>query len=86
MSYNYRTQYTCSSNISFDLNGDKVSNIKFFGGCDGNLRAIAKILEGKSVSEIEGYCRGVECGRKMTSCSDQLAIAVRKAYDEEQGK
>lgn len=86
MSYNYKTQFTCASNITFDLEGDKVTNIQFYGGCDGNLRAISRILEGKSVSEIEGYCRGVQCGRKPTSCSDQLAIAVRKAYDEEQGK
>lgn len=86
MSYEYKTQGTCSVKISFDLEGDKVHNIKFFGGCPGNLKAISKLLEGESVSYIENKLLGNTCGMRGTSCADQLAKAVRKAYDESQNE
>lgn len=82
MEYNYKTKGTCSVEISFDLNGDKVTNIKFMGGCPGNLKAVSKLLDGQSVSYIEEKLLGNECGMRGTSCADQLAIAVRKAYEE----
>ncbi|MBQ1476799.1 MAG: TIGR03905 family TSCPD domain-containing protein [Erysipelotrichaceae bacterium] len=81
MRYSYTPQTVCASKISFDLDGDIVSNISFERGCPGNLKAISKLLEGKSVSYIEEMLRGNTCGYKNTSCADQLAIAVRKAYD-----
>lgn len=82
MEYKYKTKGTCSVEISFDLNGDKVTNIKFMGGCPGNLKAVSKLLEGQSVSYIEEKLLGNQCGMRGTSCADQLAIAVRKAYEE----
>jgi len=82
MHYEYRTQNTCSQLISFDLEGEHVHNIHFMGGCDGNLKAISKLLEGATVDEIERKLRGNTCGRRPTSCADQLAIAVRRAHDE----
>ena len=82
MHHDYKTQMTCSQMISFDLNGDVVSNISFLGGCNGNLKAISKLVDGWTVEKIEEYLRGNTCGRRPTSCADQLAIAVRKAYDE----
>ena len=82
MRYNFRTQGVCSRTISFDLDGDVVSNIRFTGGCNGNLKAISKLVDGWTVDKIEQYLRGNTCGRRPTSCADQLAIAVRKAYDE----
>ncbi|MBQ7340064.1 MAG: TIGR03905 family TSCPD domain-containing protein [Clostridia bacterium] len=82
MNYKYKTKSVCSSEITFDIDGDVVSNIKFTGGCNGNLKAIAKILDGYTVSEIEKKLKGNTCGFRSTSCADQLAIAVRKAYDE----
>ena len=82
MRYNYKTQYTCSTNISFDLDGNVVSNVQFTGGCNGNLKAISKLVDGMTVDQIEGYLKGNTCGYKPTSCADQLAIAVRKAYTE----
>ena len=85
MRYEYQTEYTCSREISFDLDGDKVSNIRFVGGCNGNLKAISKLVDGWTVDKIEQYLRGNTCGPRPTSCADQLAIAVRKAYEEEQG-
>lgn len=82
MRYEYKTENTCSQLISFDLEGNHVKNIEFYGGCNGNLKAIAKLLEGATVEEIEEKLRGNTCGRRPTSCTDQLAIAVRKAYNE----
>lgn len=82
MEYKYKTKGTCSVEISFDLNGDKVTNIKFMGGCPGNLKAVSKLLDGQSVSYIEEKLLGNQCGMRGTSCADQLAIAVRKAYEE----
>ncbi len=82
MRYDYRTEVVCAQVISFDINDDVITNISFMGGCNGNLKAIAKLVDGWTVDKIESYLRGNLCGRKPTSCADQLAIAVRKAYDE----
>lgn len=82
MKYSYKTTGTCSVQIDFDINDDIISNIVFKGGCNGNLKAISKLLEGKSVDYIESMLRGNQCGARGTSCADQLAIAVRKAYEE----
>ena len=82
MRYTYKTQFTCSQMISFDIEGNVITNIQFLGGCDGNLKAISKLLEGATVETIEEKLRGNTCGRRPTSCADQLAIAVRKAYNE----
>ena len=81
MRHEYKTENTCSQLISFDLVGNVVSNIEFCGGCNGNLKAISKLLEGATVEDIEEKLLGNTCGRRPTSCTDQLAIAVRKAYD-----
>ncbi len=81
MRYSYQTKGTCSQQIDFDLDGDVVSNIEFFGGCNGNLKAISILCDGMTVDEIEDKVKGVQCGFKPTSCSDQLATAVRAAYD-----
>lgn len=81
MHYSYRCKGTCSQIIEFDLNEDKVSNIKFMGGCPGNLKAISKLVDGWSVEKINQYLKGNTCGYKQTSCADQLAIAVKEAYD-----
>ena len=72
--------------IDIDLDGDVVSNIEFIGGCNGNLKAISKLVDGFTVEQIEQKLLGNTCGMKPTSCADQLAKAVRKAYDEENSK
>ncbi len=79
MQYTYKTSGVCSQQITFDLDGDKVSNVSFLGGCDGNLKAISKLVDGMSVDEIESKLKGNLCGSKGTSCADQLAKAVRTA-------
>lgn len=79
MQYTYRTKGTCSSQITLDIDGDVVSNVKFVGGCPGNLKAIPLLVEGMKVEDIENKLLGVRCGMKATSCADQLAHAVREA-------
>ena len=86
MSYSYKTSMVCASQIDFDLDGDVVTNISFTGGCNGNLKAIAKLVDGWTVQQIEDKLKGNTCGRKSTSCADQLARAVRQAYDELQAE
>ena len=81
MKYSYRTKGVCSAQINFELNGDVVSNVEFIGGCNGNLTAISKLVNGMTVDQIEGYLKGNTCGYKSTSCADQLSIAVRQAYE-----
>ena len=82
--YNYLTSGTCSQVISMDLDGDRVHNIQFMGGCDGNLKAISTLVDGWTVDQIADKLTGIQCGRKTTSCGDQLAHAVRAAYAAEQ--
>ena len=82
MTYRYPTRGTCASMISFDIDGDVITNISFTGGCNGNLKAISKLVDGWTVERIESYLLGNTCGGRPTSCADQLAKAVRKAYSE----
>ena len=79
--YDYLTQYTCSKVISLDLDGNVVHNVVFTGGCDGNLKMISKIVEGWTVEQIADKMSGNLCGRRGTSCADQLAKAVQAAYE-----
>lgn len=82
MRYEMTPQGVCASRISFDLDGDVVTNVVFTQGCNGNLKAISKLVDGMTVGQIEGYLKGNLCGMKNTSCADQLARCVRKAYEE----
>ncbi len=82
MEYNFKTQSVCAMKIKFDINDDVISNIQFQGGCNGNLKAISKLVDGWTVDEIEGKLLGNTCGMRGTSCADQLAKAVRQAYNE----
>ena len=81
MSYVYKTKGTCSSQIEVELDGDIVKDVKFTGGCNGNLKAIPRLVEGMTVDEVERRISGIPCGMKGTSCGDQLAKALREAYN-----
>lgn len=81
MRYSYKTRGTCSMQIDFDIEGNIITNIAFLGGCNGNLKAISKLVNGMSVEEIEEKLKGNTCGMRPTSCADQLAIAVREALE-----
>ena len=81
MKYSYKTTNTCARVIEFELNDNVVTNVKFFGGCPGNLQALPKLVEGMTVEEIENKIGGINCGGRGTSCADQLARAVREAIE-----
>lgn len=83
MEYIFNTQNTCAKRISFNLDGNVVSNVKFLdGGCPGNLQALPRLVEGMTVEEINEKIGGIICGQRGTSCADQLARVVKKAYEE----
>ena len=81
MKYTYRTKGTCSQQIDLEINDDIITNVKFYGGCDGNLKAIPILVEGLTVDQIAEKCAGIQCGFKNTSCADQLAKAVLAARE-----
>ena len=77
--YQYTTQGTCSRTILFDLEKGKVKNVSFIGGCNGNLKGIAALVEGMDAAEAIARLEGIKCGPKTTSCPDQLAQALKAA-------
>ena len=79
MQYEYKTKGTCSQRILFDIENGKVKNVQFIGGCNGNLKGIASLVEGMGVEEIIARLEGIHCGMKATSCPDQLAAALKEA-------
>lgn len=81
MAYSYNPKMVCSRRITFDLEGDVVRNVSFEGGCNGNLKAVSKLVDGMTVEQIEAKLKGNTCGMRPTSCADQLCIALRKALD-----
>lgn len=79
MDYSFATKGTCSTKIDFDINDNIITNVRFTGGCNGNLQAVSKLVDGKSADEIEALLKGINCNGRGTSCADQLARAVREA-------
>ena len=77
MQYTYKTKGTCSREISFEVNEGKVTNVQFFGGCNGNLKGIGALVEGMNIDEVIARVEGIKCGMKSTSCPDQLAQALK---------
>ena len=75
----YKTKGTCSSQISFDIKDNKVYNVVFTGGCNGNTKGIASLVEGMDADEVIKRLEGTTCGFKPTSCPDQLAKALKQA-------
>ena len=79
MQYTYKTKGTCSQMINFEVEDGKVKNVQFFGGCNGNLKGIAALVEGMDIDDVIARIEGVKCGMKSTSCPDQLAQALKQA-------
>ena len=75
--YEYKTKGTCSQMIFFDVQDNKLTDVRFMGGCNGNLKGIAKLVEGMDIDEVIARVEGVTCGMKKTSCPDQLAQALK---------
>ena len=75
--YKYQTQGTCSQEIFFEVDEEnRLHNVRFVGGCDGNLQGIGRLIEGMKMEEVAAKLEGIRCGYKSTSCPDQLATAL----------
>lgn len=79
MEYTYRTRGTCAQQIKFELENGIVKNVSFYGGCNGNLQGISKLVEGQKAEDVIEKLRGIKCGFKQTSCPDQLSAALTEA-------
>ena len=80
--HTFNTRGTCSRQINFDIVDGNVHNVSFVGGCDGNLKAIAKLVEGAPADRVIEVLAGNTCGMKKTSCADQLTRAIEAARAE----
>ncbi len=77
--YTYRTHRICSSQIDYDLEDGVIHNLKFAGGCPGNLKAIGMLVEGRKAEEVIPLLENVDCGGKGTSCPAQFAASLKEA-------
>ena len=68
MEYTYRTKGTCSQMIQFTVENGVVSNVQYFGGCNGNLKGIGALVNGMNIDEVIARLDGIKCGMKQTSC------------------
>lgn len=76
-SFEYKPHNICPNLITFDIDDNKVRNVKFNGGCNGNTTGISMLVEGMSLDEVEEKLKGIPCGNRQTSCPDQLARAIK---------
>ena len=83
MTFEYKPQGVCARHLKFDIEDGIVKNVKFTGGCNGNLQGISALCEGKPIDEIINAVKGIRCGFKSTSCPDQLAKALTQALESE---
>ncbi|MCC8028263.1 MAG: TIGR03905 family TSCPD domain-containing protein [Lachnospiraceae bacterium] len=81
MSYTYRTKGTCSTRIEVELDGDIIKEVRFTGGCSGNLQAVSRLVAGRTVDEVVNTLSGIRCGMRPTSCGDQLSRALLAAQE-----
>ena len=81
--YDFTPRGVCSRNIHFCLDGELIRDVRFTSGCDGNLKAIAKLVEGRPAREVAETLRGNDCSGRGTSCADQFARAIEEALSEE---
>ena len=79
---NFKTQGVCSREISFEVENNKLKNVRFVGGCSGNTQGVARLVEGMDIDEVIARKECINCGFRSTSCPDQLAQAL-KQYKEE---
>ena len=72
----YQTKGTCAAYIDIELDGEIIRPVSFYGGCNGNLQGISKLVEGMNAKDAIAKLKGIKCGFKPTSCPDQLAVAL----------
>lgn len=80
--FTYMTRGTCSQRIDIELDGETIKSVKFFGGCNGNLKGISQLVTGMNAKSVIEKLRGTTCGFRNTSCPDQLSIALEQALNE----
>lgn len=79
MKYEYITRGVCARKIDFEIDENGiVHNVSFLGGCNGNLKAIAKLVEGMEATKVIELLEGNICGMKSSSCADQLTKALKE--------
>lgn len=83
MRYRYETKGTCSRLIEFSVEDGILKDVKYTGGCSGNLQGISKLVEGMKVEDVIEKLRGIGCGVKGTSCPDQLSKALEATVKKE---
>lgn len=81
MTYEYKTKGTCSRNIVLEMDGDTIQSACFEGGCNGNLKGICSLIQGRDAGDIIEMLEGTTCGDKTTSCPDQLSKALKSYLD-----
>lgn len=79
MKYTYNTQGTCSTKIDYEILDNKIHNVVFTNGCNGNLKAVSRLVEGEDVDKVISKLKGITCGFRNTSCGDQFARALEEA-------
>lgn len=77
--YDYRPSGVCARSLGFDIEDGALHNVKFEGGCNGNLKAIGLLLEGADAEQTARTLAGNTCGPRPTSCADQLSQAINAA-------
>lgn len=80
--YTYAPEGVCAYEIAFSLEDGALHDVAFAGGCNGNLKAIGKLLEGTDAERAVRLLRGNTCGSRPTSCADQLSRAIEAALAE----
>ncbi|MDY2637816.1 MAG: TIGR03905 family TSCPD domain-containing protein [Phascolarctobacterium sp.] len=75
--FEYAPQGVCSRKINFNIIDGKLHNVRFTGGCPGNLAAISKLVEGMDALQVANLLEGNQCGMRGTSCGDQLSKAIK---------
>lgn len=78
MEFVYKTQGTCSTHIEIEVEDGVLKEIAFWGGCNGNLQGISRLVRGMKVTEVIARLEGVRCGSRSTSCPDQLCRALHE--------
>ncbi|MFA6506571.1 MAG: TIGR03905 family TSCPD domain-containing protein [Treponemataceae bacterium] len=79
--FEYYPTGTCAKKITFTIEGNTLTKLHFYRGCDGNLKTLSRLLEGMPAEEIVEKLKGIQCGTKGTSCADQLSKAIQAAMD-----
>lgn len=74
----YSTQGVCSRAISFEVKDNKLTDVRFIGGCSGNTQGVSRLIEGMDIDEAIRRLEGIRCGTRPTSCPDQLARALKQ--------